>query len=389
MHSIALLFPVIADEAAPAVEKVFPPSSDWVTVTTFPLISYAVARLAARIVVGPELCANDEWLNLCITMVNTSMQAANALRGSWPSWARWASPYLFEPIKKVRAEQRRAAEILRPVLEARRLAATQGIANGDGKGNKEPRVPQFNDAVQWLENYYRGRRRKLTLEELAQHELFYAIATIHSSTMVALSVLYDLIDERNKDAREVIIDEIEQTQSKYGTWTRAALGSLGKLDSFMKESQRLNFVGHARLTRVAKVGYTFKDGLYVPKGTMLQILHSGHQLDPEFYDEPLSFDPWRFLRKRQVAGDENKFQFDSLSDIETQFGAGIHACPARNSATASIKLILILLITQYDLRFEGESQRRPPNIGHDHTTFPNPGIQIQYRLKAKSAVSKS
>ncbi len=312
------------------------------------------------------------------------MEAAHALRSSWPQWARWAAPYVFEPVKQVRARQRRAAELLAPIVEARTTAAAAREFDGEKGGAAQP---EFIDAVQWLLDHYRSKRKRLPFELMAQNQLFYAIASIHSSTLITLSVLYDLIDERNQAARRAIIEEIEQVQKEHLEWTRPAVSKLMKLDSFMKESQRLNYVGHVRVTRVAKVPYTFKDGLHIPKGTMLQVLHSGHQLDSDIFEDPTHFDPWRFLRKRQVPGDENKFQFDSLSDIETEFGAGFHACPARNSATATIKLLLVQFLTQYDLKFDAERQRRPPNIGHDSATFPIPTTKIFFRQRTPVSVA--
>ena len=183
---------------------------------------------------GPELRQDDEWLKICISVTQSSMQAAQALRATWPRWARWAARYAFPPVKKVMADRRRATEIVRPVLEARRAAALAG----------DEKRPRFNDGIQWLIEYYEGRKRPLTAEILAQHELFYALASIHGSTIIALSILYDLIDERHQDSRAVIIEEIEEVRKEHPNWTRPAVGKLVKLDSFMKESQRVNITGH-------------------------------------------------------------------------------------------------------------------------------------------------
>lgn len=113
---------------------------------------------------------------------------------------------------------------------------------------------------------------------------------------------------------------------------------------------------------------------------MLQILHSGPQQDPEFFQDPDTLDPWRFLKKRQE-GDPNKFQFASLSETETTFGAGFHACPARNYATDIMKLVLVHLLTNYDIKYDSDAQRRPPQMAHDSATLPNLATSILYREK--------
>lgn len=103
---------------------------------------------------------------------------------------------------------------------------------------------------------------------------------------------------------------------------------------------------------------------------MAQVLHSGPQTDPQFYDDPETFDPWRFARKRETI-DPFKFQFASLSNIETTFGAGFHACPARNYASDTLKLVLVHLLTTYDIKYQKESQTRPPDVNHDNATLPD------------------
>lgn len=366
--------------------------SEWQSVNPYPILAYIIARLAAKTTGSAELSRNDEWLGITIGVTQTSMAAAHALRASWPWWTRWLARYVFSPVKNVLAGRARAAEILRPILEERVAAL-----HADNEKSERP-----NDGIQWLVEYYHARRGKgarLTPELLAQNQLFYAMAAVHSSTAVLLSVLYDLIDGRHEHIKAELIAEIEQVHKEFGSWSRQAVSKLVKLDSFMKESQRIHYVGHgespltpflicgltqpARGTRAAKVPYTFKDGLHLPQGTMIQFLHSGPLQDPDYFPDPETFDPWRFLRKRQE-GDPNKFQFASLSETETTFGAGFHACPARNYATDVMKLVLVYLLTKYEIKYDGDSQRRPPETAHDSATMPNLATQILYRERRAS-----
>ncbi|KAK3369538.1 cytochrome P450 [Lasiosphaeria ovina] len=359
-------------KSAPQAKLSFPYFS-LLSVNPYPIFAYIIARLAAKTTGSAELSRNDEWLGIMIGVTQTSMGAAHALRASWPWWTRWLARYVFPPVKKVLADRARAAEILRPILEERVAAL-----NADNGKTETP-----NDGIQWLVEYYhaRGKGALLTPELLAQNQLFYAMAAIHSSTAILLSVLYDLIDERHEHVKAELIDEIQQVRKEFGSWSRQAVSKLVKLDSFMKESQRIHYV--ARVTRAAKVPYTFKDGLHLPEGTMIQFLHSGPLQDPDFFEDPETFDPWRFLKKRQE-GDPNKFQFASLSDVETTFGAGFHACPARNYASDVMKLVLVYLLTKYDIKYDSDTQRRPPEMAHDSATMPSLATQILYRDKSVS-----
>ncbi|KAK0641430.1 cytochrome P450 [Cercophora newfieldiana] len=367
------LYPGLEAERAAVIDEKLPRTKEWQSVNPYPIFAYIIARLAAKTFASAELSRNDEWLGIMIGVTQTSMAAAHALRASWPWWTRWLARYVFPPVKKVVADRARAAEILRPILEERVAAL-----HSDSEKSERP-----NDGIQWLVEYYhaRGKGARLTPELLAQNQLFYAMAAIHSSTAILLSVLYDLIDERQANVKAELVDEIEQVHKEFGSWTRQAVSKLVKLDSFMKESQRVHYVGHARVTRAAQVPYTFKDGLHLPKGTMIQFLHSGPQQDPDFFPEPETFDPWRFLKKRQQGDDVNKFQFASLSEVETTFGAGFHACPARNYASDVMKLVLVYLLTKYDIKYDGDSQTRPPEMAHDSATMPSLATSILYREK--------
>ncbi|KAK4235657.1 cytochrome P450 [Achaetomium macrosporum] len=371
----SFLYPGLEAERAAVIDEKLPRTSEWQSVNPYPILAYIIARLAAKTTGSAELSRNDEWLGIMIGVTQTSMAAAHALRASWPWWTRWLARYVFPPVKRVLADRARAAEILRPILEERVAAL-----HADNEKSERP-----NDGIQWLVEYYhaRGKGARLTPELLAQNQLFYAMAAIHSSTAILLSVLYDLIDERHEHIKAELIDEIEQVHKEFGSWSRQAVSKLVKLDSFMKESQRIHYVGHARVTRAAKVPYTFKDGLHLPQGTMIQFLHSGPLQDPDYFPDPEIFDPWRFLRKRQE-GDPNKFQFASLSETETIFGAGFHACPARNYASDVMKLVLVYLLTKYEIKYDSDSQRRPPETAHDSATMPNLATQILYRERRAS-----
>ncbi|SPO07534.1 uncharacterized protein DNG_10228 [Cephalotrichum gorgonifer] len=365
----------VKDECSAIFNKMIPLTPDWTPVTPYPIFAFAVARLSARVIAGPELSKNDEWLGICLSFTKKSMEAAHALRASWPAYTRWAARYFSPAVKTVLADRKRATELLTPVLEARRQASRIPV---------EKRQTRYNDGVQWLMETYDAQNRKITPAVLAEHQLFLAVASIHSSSAITLSILYDLLDEKHQDAKKAILDEIEAVRNEYSNWTRPAVAKLLKLDSFMKESQRLHFMGHARVTRAARVPYTFKDGLHLPKGTMAQVLHSGPQTDPQFYEDPETFDPWRFLRKRETI-DPYKFQFASLSNVETTFGAGFHACPARNYAADTLKLVLVHLLTSYDIKYQKESQTRPPDTNHDNATLPDFGTVLLFKGKSSQA----
>jgi hypothetical protein len=70
-------------------------------------------------------------------------------------------------------------------------------------------------------------------------------------------------------------------------WTKAAMGRMRKIDSFLKESQRLNSIGTSKspmsglelcahcvsvlMSRKALQDWTLSDGTLIPKGTFIGI----------------------------------------------------------------------------------------------------------------------
>lgn len=164
-----------------------------------------------------------------------AMRAAAETRGKYPPYLRWLAPYFLAGPKLVLANRKRAAEVILPIYQ-KRLAG-----KGDGTG--------YSDGIQWL-IAAAGARKKTSLE-LADEQLFLSIASIHSTSASTLSTLFDLADHRKY--YEEILEEIRAVQKKYGTkWTKQSLSKLEKLDSFMKESQRVHPIGMGKLSNILR-----------------------------------------------------------------------------------------------------------------------------------------
>jgi ent-kaurene oxidase len=201
-------------------------------VPPYHILVYAIARITALALVGAELCENDEWVGQSIQTTIQVIMASQSVKGKWHPWFRWIAKYYDEPTKVVVQNRKRAAELLAPVLEKRK--ATTDLKSKVGQ-------LQYQDAVQWLLEQYRGQGKTLTPELLAQDELFLTIASTHSTGGTTLSTLFDLIDR--PEAMKEIIEEINRTYAKHNGWSRQALNELWLLDSFMRESQRVHSLG--------------------------------------------------------------------------------------------------------------------------------------------------
>lgn len=79
--------------------------------------------------------------------------------------------------------------------------------------------------------------------------------------------------------------------------------------------------------------------------------------DPSYYPSPLTFDPLRFYNLRQKEGKEEKHQFASVEASEPLWTFGQFACPGRHWATAQIKLLVMVLLLEFEISYlEGQTE---------------------------------
>jgi cytochrome P450 len=352
-----------------AYRELMPACKVWTPVVTYQFLLNVFSRITARSLVGPELCDSKEWQEIILGFTNSAFKASHGVRARYHPWTRWMAKYFDADVKDVYRYRKRAGNLLRPILEARK-AEYKTRARGD-KGKHE-------DGIQWILDAYHSTGSTLTPDKLAQDEFIITIASIHSSAATALSILYDLMDRPESLAE--VQEEISNVLKQYGTWTRQSLAALRIMDSFMKESQRVHTLQQLTLQRMAVEPFTFKDGLHLPAGTQLAMPNEMISLDPDLHENAETFDPKRFLRKREKI-DPNKFHFASISDDMLPFGSGLHACPGRFLAQDVMKLMFIQLLTRYEFKYPEGVDSRPANTERHHNIMPNTGLSLLFKEK--------
>ncbi|KAF4234965.1 hypothetical protein CNMCM8980_003643 [Aspergillus fumigatiaffinis] len=236
---------------------------------------------------------------------------------------------------------------------------------------------KYIDCLHWLLNTKTGDK---SLGQIADEQLFLTVASMHTTSSSVTSVLYDLLIRLEYCAE--ITQEVQDTLAECGgNWTLQQVAKMKKLDSFMKESQRVHPIGFITAQRATVRSHTFKDGLHLPAGVIFQFPADAVHHDPEIYPDPNRFDGYRFLRLRETV-DPNRFHFASVSDTMLGFGAGSHACPGRFFTALAVKLILVVLLTQYEVKLaDSKDGCRPPSTFHDFNMGPSQEAQIMLRNK--------
>ena len=79
------------------------------------------------------------------------------------------------------------------------------------------------------------------------------------------------------------------------------------------------------ITRKALKDFTFSDGTFIPKGTLIGVASRGLHHDEQFYESANVFKPFRFAGIREMDGEGLKYQFVSTGLEYLPFGHGRHA----------------------------------------------------------------
>ncbi|KAI3390271.1 hypothetical protein diail_10727, partial [Diaporthe ilicicola] len=344
----------IQDQCFLAANEKMPECPEWTPIHIYPVILQLFAHMSARVMVGPELCKG--WPAISLQYLNAALKAPGVVRQKYHPRLYWSAKYFSPEVKDVMKVRQRAAEFVRPVLEARQ-AALRRVESEQRASTSE----NHDDFIQWLMDEHRARGKEVTPDELVQNIFITMVASMHGTSSIGYSVLLDLLAhpgalaDIKEEINRIKRDELQGQQ----VWSRHALGELRLLDSFMRETHRTHPFTEATMQRTVVVPYTFKDGLTLPAGISVNFTSLQHSMDKDVHGADAdTFDPRRWANKRQHF-DTSKFQFASTSDDWFNWGGGPHACPGRFLADVTIKLILIYLLTNYDIKYPDGITARP------------------------------
>ncbi|XP_043224917.1 probable cytochrome P450 6a13 [Amphibalanus amphitrite] len=143
------------------------------------------------------------------------------------------------------------------------------------------------------------------------------------------------------EVQERVQEEVDAALSRHGDLTYAALQEMSYLDRVMSETLRL-YPPATRLERESTKEYTLPGtDVHLPIGTVVQISVLSIHRDPEYYPDPLRFDPDRFLPEEK----ERRHPCAYLP-----FGSGPRNCLAMRFALFEAKVALAELMRQMTLK---------------------------------------
>ncbi|KAJ0368801.1 hypothetical protein COL26b_010686 [Colletotrichum chrysophilum] len=263
-----------------------------------------------------------------------------------------------------------------------------------------------DDMLQWLiDAQDKSKNGSRNDAELAIWQLGASFTAIHTTTATATNALYTLASMQ--DIIPVLREEIQEALAGSGNeFTNAALQNMVKLESFLTESMRTypmsagmmfppDFWKTTPLTQVSANAqrkvlqpFTLSNGQTIPSGVLIELPSAAVNMDDNLYPSSSQFDALRFSKLRQNKvkateyGTEVGHLFSSVGQTSLNFGFGRHVCPGRFFASVEIKMIVAIILMNFDILLaEGETERYK-NIEIGVQSMPDPAKTT--RLKRRS-----
>ncbi|KAI1880798.1 hypothetical protein JX265_001038 [Neoarthrinium moseri] len=214
-----------------------------------------------------------------------------------------------------------------------------------------------NDLLQWIVDASPVKER--TVKNIVERILGLNVAAIHTTTSVRLYIrssmsLTDSAVQSLVSALALLAADSERyippmreeiaMNSEKGHITPRTMAGATKLDSFLRESGRVNLNSMIGLMRTARRDFHFKDGTLIPAGTRIGVPTISIHHDSTLYSEPQNVDCFRFVGASGGLADTNRFHPARTGLDYLTFGHGKNACPGRFFAVNLMKLVLAEMI---------------------------------------------
>ncbi|KAI0381913.1 cytochrome P450 [Hypomontagnella monticulosa] len=176
------------------------------------------------------------------------------------------------------------------------------------------------------------------------------------------------------DALRQEIWEVEQQPSSN------SLKGLRLLDSFLRESARLNPPDALSVQRKAIRPFKLSDGTTIPTGNLVAVPQHAVMRDADYYPDPERFNPRRFYLEGDLESDMAVQRFTDVNIQYPFWGAPTKSCPGRWYASDVLKQILVHLLKNYDFELVEPASTEPLKIA----TGLAPRAQVQMKLIARN-----
>ena len=202
------------------LEEMIPRKTEWTSFTFAQHSSAMVARLSTYVFLGDRVSQNKEWLDTAVNYAIHVHAAVQVLR-FWPSILRPLALRFHPACRTAQKDLQIARVVISKELQDR--------ANDPG-WTKET---DYEDSLDWLEQVYAGRPYDRAVAQIG-----LSLVSTHTTGQLWVNTVYDLA--AYPEYFQPFRDEIKAVLGEDGRLKHATLPKLKLMDSFIKESQRLN-----------------------------------------------------------------------------------------------------------------------------------------------------
>ncbi|THH19419.1 hypothetical protein EW146_g1766 [Bondarzewia mesenterica] len=342
-RNIAAIFADMHEELVSAFNDKIPVTDRWFKFPALETFTQIVCRMSNRVFVGAPTCRNVDYQELNMQFTVQIVKAAFLLK----AFPEYLKPFAALIFSNVRSCTRQCAKHIAPLIEERRAKERELGKNWCNKPN---------DLLMWCMDEARGNEQEI--QNIALRILLINFAAIHTTSTSLTFALYHLA--AYPQFIRPLRKEVEVVLAAEG-WSKSTLTKMRKIDSFLKETIRINTPGLWAMQRLSLKPFTFSNGHTIPAGTMIACPVISMHHDDAHHPNAHEFNPWRFSDIHQGEGKGHKNQFSSTSPEYLAFGHGKHACPGRFFAASELKAMLAHIVLTYDVRFE-DGKTKPPNV---------------------------
>ncbi|KAJ5026498.1 putative cytochrome P450 [Bipolaris maydis] len=362
--NLAAYSALMKEEADQAMDTLIPECKDeWIQVRIYEVLAFIIARISNRVFLGEHDGRNEEWFHASMGYAREVAFTVMVMR-CFPPWMRPAVAMCLPSSWRLHAHMRQARKALLPIISRRRQAQC------------DPDYVKPNDFLQWMMDNGVGDEQRP--EKLAQRQLILILASVDTTTRAGAHAIYDMC--ARPEYFDPLREEVETVLREDGGWGKPTLTRMRKMDSFLKESQRLSPASLLSFHRIVKTPITLSDGTQLPQGTHICLASEATSKDPSLILNADTFDGFRYYNMRQILGQEHKHQFATTDKNHLHFGHGKYACPGRFFASNELKVVLASLITRYDMKYP-EGVTRPANLNADEFLYSDPSTTVLLRRR--------
>ncbi|KAL7796291.1 cytochrome P450 [Trichoderma afarasin] len=207
--------------------------------------------------------------------------------------------------------------------------------------------------------------------------IFTAFDSAGPVVCLVTQLLYESI--RDEKLTEALRAEIfTALANNNGEWSVQMMSSLPRLESFTRETLRVNGPTLFSVTRSVLKPFQLKSGLTLRPGNIITSPSWMIHRDEDNYPKAHEFDPYRFYDE---ATNSATTKATTASNTFLAYGYGSQMCPGRYLGVRMTQIIFAKLLMRYDALFEGDKRAKPDNIVMPGQVLPSYYAKIVLKLR--------